>query len=72
MNKSLESKAVSIKGKKYVLVSDRVLFFNETFKEGCISTDLLSAPDAKHIVVKATIYPEGINGRFFNGQGMRH
>ena len=67
MNKSLQDKAVSIKGKQYVLVSDRVLFFNETYKEGCISTELLSVPEAERVVVRATVFPEGISGRFFSG-----
>jgi len=65
MNKSLQDKAVSIKGKQYVLVSDRVLFFNETYKEG--STELLSVPEAERVVVRATVFPEGISGRFFSG-----
>jgi len=55
MDKSLQEKAVSIKGKSYVLVSDRVLYFNETYPEGSITTELLSAPDAQRVVVKATV-----------------
>lgn len=63
----LNNKAVDIKGKKYVLVSDRVLFFNETYKEGCIQTELLSKPDDDMVVMKALVYPEGIGGRYFTG-----
>lgn len=59
MDKSLKAKAVDIKGKKYVLVSDRVLFFNETYPKGSITTELLSAPDAGTVVVKATIETDG-------------
>jgi hypothetical protein len=55
----LKDKAVDIKGKKYVLVSDRVLYFNEKYPKGAIETELLSAPESKHIVVKATVYPDG-------------
>jgi len=55
----LKDKAVDIKGKKYVLVSDRVLYFNETHKEGSITTELVSAPEAKHIIIKATVSPDG-------------
>ena len=37
-DKSLKDKAIDIKGKKYVLVSDRVLYFNENYPNGCIQT----------------------------------
>ena len=30
-DKQLTNKAIDIKGKKYVLVSDRVLYFNDTY-----------------------------------------
>jgi hypothetical protein len=64
----LKDKAVDIKGKKYVLVSDRVIYFNETYKDGAITTDLVSATDSQHIIIKATVYPDGINGmRKFTG-----
>lgn len=55
MSKSLQEKAVNIKGKQYVLVSDRVLYFNETYPRGSITTELVSAPDASRVVVKATV-----------------
>jgi len=42
MTKSLQDKAISIKGKDYVLVSDRIIYFNETYKNGCIKTALVS------------------------------
>jgi hypothetical protein len=64
----LKDKAVDIKGKKYVLVSDRVLYFNETYPKGCIATEMLSTPEAKHIIIKAIVYPDGANStRFFTG-----
>ncbi len=66
-DKSLSDKAIDIKGKSYVLVSDRILYFNEHCKVGAIVTELLSAPDAPHIVVKATVYPEGLDGPMFTG-----
>lgn len=66
-DKSLAEKAVDIKGKKYVLVSDRILFFNENFNMGSISTELLSKPEDKHIVVKACVFPEGLDGNVFTG-----
>ena len=34
----LKDKAIDIKGKQYVLVSDRVLYFNETYPNVCIIT----------------------------------
>lgn len=54
-DKSLRDKAINIKGKQYVLVADRVTYFNETYPEGSITTEyeLLD----KMFVVKATIKP---------------
>jgi hypothetical protein len=37
-DKSLKSKAVSIKGRDYVLVSDRIIYFNAEYENGCIET----------------------------------
>src|SRR5215475_10950599 len=64
-NAKLTEKAVNIKGKDYVLVKDRILFFNETCDEGSITTELVSAPDAPMVVIKATVSPDG--KRFFTG-----
>jgi hypothetical protein len=60
-DKSLADKAVDIKGKQYVLVSGRVLYFNEKYPQGCIATELISAPEADRVIVKASIYPDGIS-----------
>lgn len=38
-DKQLVDKAIDIKGKKYVLVSDRIIYFNETYPNGSIVTD---------------------------------
>lgn len=57
MDKSLQDKAIDFKGKKYVLVADRVLYFNETYKEGSITTELVSTPDAETVVIKAIVKP---------------
>ena len=54
----LQDKAVDIKGKKYVLVSDRILFFNANYPNGSINTELLSKPEDDMVVVKATIIPD--------------
>lgn len=66
MTKDLKEKAIDFKGKAYVLVSDRVLYFNETYPQGCISTQMVSDPKEELVVFKASIYPEG-TGRCFTG-----
>lgn len=55
MTKDLKEKAIDIKGKQYVLVSDRIIYFNDTYKEGSIQTELLSDPNAERVVVKAIV-----------------
>lgn len=56
--KDLKDKAISIKGKQYVLVSDRVVYFNEQYPNGSITTELISMPDSERVIVKAIIYPD--------------
>jgi len=68
-DKSLKNKAVDIKGKPYIQVHDRVLYFNGTYDKGCITTEQLSQPQDARVVMKATIYPEGLAGRYFTGHG---
>ncbi len=51
----LKDKAVDIKGKQYILVSDRVLYFNANYSTGSITTELLSKPEDSRVVVKATV-----------------
>lgn len=64
----LNEKAVDIKGKKYVLVSDRVLYFNENHKQGAITTELLSKPEDTRVVVRAVVMPDTKDhNRFFVG-----
>ena len=58
MTKDLKEKAIKIQGKSYVMVSDRIIYFNETYKNGFIQTNLLSQPEAEKIVVKAKITPD--------------
>jgi hypothetical protein len=66
-DKDLKEKAVNIKGKKYVMVSDRVVYFNDTYRSGSISTELVSY-DSGNIVVRATVVPDvSIPERFFTG-----
>lgn len=54
---SLEAQAIDIQGKKYVLVADRIVYFNNTYPNGAIQTELLSQPSDEMVVVKATVYP---------------
>ena len=56
--KELKDKAITLKGRKYVLVKDRVIAFNEVYPNGCITTELLSDPTSDVIVVQANIYPD--------------
>lgn len=58
MTKELKDKAISIHGKGYVLVSDRVLHFNEKYPDGAIITKLLSNPTAEMVVVHAKVVPD--------------
>lgn len=55
-DKSLKDKAIDIKGKDYVMVKDRILYFNETYPNGKIETQLVS--DGDKIVVKAKVTPD--------------
>lgn len=54
----LKDKAIDIKGKQYVLVSDRVIAFNDTYKNGVIQTKLLSSFDADMVVMMAKVTPD--------------
>ena len=58
-DKSLRDRAIDIKGKKYVLVSDRVLYFNETYPNGCIQTVRETIGEME--VVKAVVCPDASN-----------
>lgn len=65
--KQLLKKAINIKGKKYVLVSDRVLFFNENFPNGSIKTEIVDLND-ENVLIKAVVTPDSDNSeRFFVG-----
>lgn len=57
-DKSLKAKAIDIKGKKYVLVADRILYFNEAYPNGSIQTKLISEPNAERVVIKAVVMPD--------------
>lgn len=49
---------IKFKGKDYTLVSERVLYFNETYPQGSIATELVSSEDADRVIVKALVRPE--------------
>lgn len=55
---SLQDKAIDIKGKQYVLVADRVIYFNEKYPEGGITTKLVSKPEDDRVVIRATVTPD--------------
>ena len=55
---SLQDKAIDIKGKQYVLVADRVVYFNEKYPDGAIETWLVSQPADDRVVIRATVTPD--------------
>lgn len=63
-DRSLKNKAIQIKGKKYVLVADRLNFFNEVYENGAIEThaelrNVGNEEEAKWVfIVHATITPD--------------
>lgn len=61
----MELKTIDIKGKDYVTVSERVRYFNEEYKNGSITTELVKNDD--EVVVKATIIPDIDKPRTFTG-----
>lgn len=68
MTKDLKEKAIKIQGKSYVLVSDRILYFNETYPNGSIQTQMVDAMGDETIVIKALVTPDVENAnRVFTG-----
>lgn len=68
MTKKLTEKAIDIKWKKYVLVSDRVLYFNETYPNGSITTQRIMTEDSWVEVFKAMVTPDCSKPeRYFTG-----
>jgi len=64
-DKSLKDKAISIKGKSYIQVKDRILFLSSEFEGKYeIRTDYQYFPERKMWVVKATL---GLDGREYTG-----
>ncbi len=52
---NLKEKAIKIKGKDYVLVSDRILAFNEMYEKADIKTSYEYLPELSMFIVKAEI-----------------
>jgi len=66
MTAELKDKAIDIKGKKYVLVSDRVIYFNENYPNWSIQTTRESVWDME--IIKAFVVPDVDNpSRMFTG-----
>lgn len=64
-DKSLQDKAINIKGKDYVLVSDRILYFNKNYTKGSITTEIIKY-DKNQVFMKATVTPDvDVPNRFF-------
>lgn len=67
-DKSLKDKAIKIKDKDYILVADRVIYFNDTYQNGSITTELISDPESDLVIVKATVVPDvEVTARKFTG-----
>lgn len=55
-DKSLKDQAIDIKGKAYVLVADRVIYFNDTYPNGSIQTEILSS--GERVEMRAIAIPD--------------
>jgi len=61
-------KTIKIQNKDYVLVSERVLYFNEVFKNGSIVSELLPQTDNTQVFIKTKITPNCDQpDRYFTG-----
>lgn len=49
---------IKLKGKDYVQVKDRLLFFNETYENGSIQTEVKFNQTGEYAYFTATIYPD--------------
>ena len=67
MEKNLKNKAIDIKGKQYVMVADRVIYFNEQYPNGCIKTNIVKYEDGQ-VTIRARVFPDIENlNRYFSG-----
>ncbi len=65
-------KKIKIHGKDYVMVKDRIIFFNENYPNGCIQTKLIDRIDGTDypniVIFEATVIPDVDKPeRFFTG-----
>lgn len=66
-SKSLKDKAMKIQGKDYVMVKDRIIYFNEMYPNGGITTRIVSWED-KRVVIEAQVVPDFKEpARYFTG-----
>jgi hypothetical protein len=66
-DKAKKLPTMKLKGKDYVAVKDRVLFFNEEYSNGSITTEMQSMEGG--VCVKAIVYPDISNKeRYFTGR----
>lgn len=56
MWKDLKEKAIKISWKDYILVKDRILYFNEKYPNGSIRTEIIQ--DDELWIIKAYIFPD--------------
>ena len=50
-------KTINIKGKGYVPVNERIIYFNNNFKNGTIETEIIKQADGQ-VIMKSTITPD--------------
>ena len=59
-------KSIKIHGKDYVMVKDRIIFFNENYPNGCIKTESKATDES--FIFKAKVIPDVENpNRYFTG-----
>ena len=64
---STKLKTMKLQGKDYVQVKDRLIYFNETYANGSIQTQMENLSDG--VFLKAIIWPDVENEkRFFTGR----
>lgn len=66
MDKELKKKAINIHGKEYVLVKDRVIYFNENYPDGKIETTVKDT--GRGVLAMAKVTPNAKEGeRYYTG-----
>lgn len=66
-DKTLKDKAIKFNGKDYVLVADRIKYFNDTYEYGSIRTEIIK-DEGNQIQIKAVVTPDArYEARSFTG-----